>query len=170
MNKIEPNLNADILPKISGGGINLGISLDYFLDHTNHILINSKNYDSSLVNDKTWLIIEYNFLDVYGVAQTIFTAKWDKGQDIILRFDGKNDPKLDFITLQNNYKGKLFGKWGIGTTLKELDNRPLSKMAFERNSSWCKKHYFARRTITVSRLFDKLRANGRPTFSKKNLK
>lgn len=120
MNKIEPDLHADIIPGISGAGINIGITLKYFLENTDHRLINSKDFNDSLAINKEWLVIEYNFLDIYGVAKTSYSATWDRKNDIILRFDGNNDVILNFMILQENYKGKLLKKWGLGTALKEL--------------------------------------------------
>lgn len=120
MNKIETNLNADIIPSVSGGGIRLDITLNYFLENTHHQFFKMGNFDKSLVLNNEWLIIEYNVLDVYGVAQTTYSATWNGNEDVFIKFNCKDNATLEFMLLQGNYQGKLLGKWGIGATLKEL--------------------------------------------------
>lgn len=110
MNKILalPNLNADIIPKKSAGGYEIGMNFDDFIGVISNNMIYQNNQEVPFeIKQDCWVI------EVFADGKF---ASWS--DVIILRFG--LDDKLNCITLKDGYQGKFLQKAGINDRLDVL--------------------------------------------------
>ena len=125
MKKVIPNLKANIIPKKSSAGFNLGLKFQEFLCSIEYSVISEEQIDE--VENKVWSIYYQDYKSPFDWDENHYRdvfAFW--GNSLILQFDGDVAYKpLKMITVSGDYQGKFNNLIGIGEAIsmftKEYD-------------------------------------------------
>lgn len=123
MIKIEPVMDADIVPGIQAAGIKLGISFDYFKKSTEHIYKPTKEECDVLSTHNLWFFFHRDEMTIGGIHINEIYCYWDN--NIVLEFSG-DESILTGIHVMSKYSGYLLKKLKIGD---RLDRPFLAKYA-----------------------------------------
>lgn len=117
MIKIEPVMDADIVPGIQAAGIKLGISFDYFKKSTEHIYKPTKEECDVLSTHNSWFFFHRDEMTIGGIHINEIYCYWDN--NIVLEFSG-DESILTGIHVMSKYSGYLLKKLKIGDRLDLL--------------------------------------------------
>lgn len=114
---IEPILDADIIPSVQAGGIELGISFEYFKRNSTHIYKTKKDECNVLSTKGSWFIFHRNEMNADGTYMNEIYCYWDN--NVVLEFIG-DLPILTDIHVMNEYSGYLLKTLKVGDRLDLL--------------------------------------------------
>lgn len=132
-----PNLNYEIIPGESAAGFYLNMEYKNFLDATENVLI--ENHKQIAENKNQWCIFKENYISSWDRKhhRDIY-CYWENS--VILIFSGEQLLLTRIELASEFYRGKIFGRLGIGDRLDLLADE--YDFLFERD--W---HYLAKKQI-----------------------